>query len=506
MLFQLCNDNNNTHLTNKSEIAIISYTFVNSKSLTMKKIALLSCLFALLFTTSIFGQYGCGTYEKDCPQSTCTPRTPTDHYGDYKCIIDCSFNENYKIDYWEVNGKRHDYTNKKFQVNGTSPGNYTICTYYWCNGYLYKCCQKVYCPPVDHCEDKFDHCDDLDLSCQGDNYGKYVIKSKYKGEYPVSYWEVDNKRYNYSTSSATLEATGYGSKKVCVYYVCNNKAYRCCKIVECKQSQPNYPPHDSGHCHKETFENYNENIRIAKQSDKWRTWGSGAEGSLQDAYVYLTNNGKRLLHVKNENSTGGGYQDIIYKLGNKTHGNYNMSMNLFVASNSSAYYNIQQNTNSLKSGGHWKIIFRTDGVAEIKGASKTYWTFKYQQSEWIKISMKFDTDNKYVSFYCEQDGKKIVNTKLTYTNWNSNLGVGGINFYAYKDAKFWVDNIYFDCDNSGYYVSNSRSKVGEGDTAGVTGSGTRRSTTDKDKTTYVLKDVDKNAAVPKIKDSDEPKM
>jgi len=274
------------------------------------------------------------------------------------------------------------------------------------------------------------------------------IDVSYSGSERISHYEIDGQRVNRTSSNVVLTSRKSGPVVICVYYFCNGRLFKCCRVVTCPSGPENGC---GGSCSQETFSSYSEHSRIAQQSSKWSTWGRNQAGGRQDAYVYRTSSGNKMLQVKDENSNGSGYHDVVYNLGNKRSGTHCLSMSLWVASGKTAYYNIQSSTSNRVGGGYWKIFF-SNGTAKVQSGNTTYATFSYQSGKWMEIEMKFDLDNNQVAFYCDQNGRLIGSKTL---NYNGNINLGGINYYAVSNARYYVDDIKLNCGGGRHLSSGT---------------------------------------------------
>lgn len=138
---------------------------------------------------------------------------------------------------------------------------------------------------------------------------------------------------------------------------------------------------------------------IGPQADHWTTW-SGTEGGDEDGTVVagIFNSEPNALNI--EGDVGGGPQDILLLLGDKTEGAYILQWEMFVPLGSRAYYNIQHSEDP---GDEWanQIDFGPDGVAVLDAGASAAATFGYTQDDWIQVKYIIDLDNDVTNLFVE---------------------------------------------------------------------------------------------------------
>lgn len=185
---------------------------------------------------------------------------------------------------------------------------------------------------------------------------------------------------------------------------------------------------------EDDFEGMSIFSRIAAQSSNWRTWNSGYEGTLQDAIVHQTGWGGKMLKIKDENPSGAGYQDVVRKFGYNTTGAFDLSFDMWIPNGYKGYFNLQSSQTNLVGGGFWQIFFEGNGIARIIIGGTTYQSFYYTQGSWLDIDLRINLDTDQVT-------SRVNNGNTKTLNYNGNIHLGGINFYATDGALFYVDNI-----------------------------------------------------------------
>lgn len=163
------------------------------------------------------------------------------------------------------------------------------------------------------------------------------------------------------------------------------------------------------------FERYSPGSSVAYDdlggySELWSAWSSNSPSGI------VTPN-KTLEFWRAEY----GKQDIVFNLGKKSSGLYKVSWKMYIESNSTAYFNIQDSNyrNEFKGGGEHRITFGQ--------------TLSQYQNRWFNVEVYFDLDQNKLKVIID-DGR--YESEINYT-----ANMGGINFYAIQNAHFYLDNV-----------------------------------------------------------------
>lgn len=190
--------------------------------------------------------------------------------------------------------------------------------------------------------------------------------------------------------------------------------------------------HNSGGGHNnctpiqtEDFGSYHSGNYIAQSSHKWVTWSNGHG---EDA---------RVSHQKDLEMTA--HNDLIYKLGNRSGGSYELSFRMKVSG--TAHFNIQNSEHSRVGGGVFGATFSNNGTFQVRTNSNGQSNhLNYTRHQWINVKIKFDLHNNRHEV---KIGSKTINITSTH-NFQS---IGSINFYAPQGGSFSIDEIKFsDCN------------------------------------------------------------
>ncbi len=190
--------------------------------------------------------------------------------------------------------------------------------------------------------------------------------------------------------------------------------------------------------------------------DNWEPWG-GTPGASDDAMV----SDDQAYSAPNSFivSEDVGATDIIWKLGDKIAGEYQVGFWMYVSSGFEGYYNFQKTE---APGTEWafEIFFLTDGTAEFTIDQTVVTTFNYTPDTWFYMDHNINLDEDMAE--CYYDGTLVHD--WTWSN-SGLLQLGGIDFYAGANVKYYVDNVLYEqifapiyCDdfegyNPGEYIA-----------------------------------------------------
>jgi hypothetical protein len=190
----------------------------------------------------------------------------------------------------------------------------------------------------------------------------------------------------------------------------------------------------------EDFESYTVGDYIAVVNpDWWMTWsnnpGSSEDGLIVDDYAF---SGSNSVEVD-------GVTDLIYKLGDKTAGEFAVNWMYYIPSGNAGYYNFQHYQ---APGVEWaiEVYFNADGTGEfvVDGATVN---FSFDHDTWLDIDHNIDLDNDLAEMYL--DGVMIhswVWSSLANGGSGANQ-LGGVNFYAGAQGSdvplYYVDDVEY---------------------------------------------------------------
>lgn len=190
----------------------------------------------------------------------------------------------------------------------------------------------------------------------------------------------------------------------------------------------------------EDFEDYNVGDYIAVVNPEWwQTWsnnpGSAEDGLIVDDYAFSGTNSLRV----------DGTNDLIYKLGDKTAGAFDVNWKYYIPDGFAGYYNFQH---FQAPGVEWaiEVFFNADGTGEFS-ADGSVINFTFDHDAWINIEHKIDLDNDVAEAY--YDGV-LIHTWTWNTQASGGAGtnqLGGVNFYAGAQGSdvptYYVDDVFY---------------------------------------------------------------
>lgn len=181
---------------------------------------------------------------------------------------------------------------------------------------------------------------------------------------------------------------------------------------------------------------------LGPQAAHWTTW-SGNEGGAEDGEVTSENANSAPNSLKIVGESGGGPQDVLLLLGDKTQGMYVLEWQMYVPEGVAAYYNIQH---SETPGDEWanEIMFESDGSAALNAGIQDARVFSYPQEEWFKVRYLIDLDNDLA--YLWVAGRFIYSWPFSWqtTSMGGTKRLGSVDYFPIDDNHwFYVDDIYY---------------------------------------------------------------
>ena len=146
----------------------------------------------------------------------------------------------------------------------------------------------------------------------------------------------------------------------------------------------------------DNFESYTTGGYIAVQNPTWWTTWSNLPGSGEDGQIstdFASSPTKSVLCDLSPGAT-----DLVWKLGNKTSGIWEVNFDYYVQTGYSGYYNIQKTE---VPGTQWafELYFHTDGSAALYAGSSTPITFSYPKNTWFPVVNHINLDADLISLY-----------------------------------------------------------------------------------------------------------
>ena len=184
---------------------------------------------------------------------------------------------------------------------------------------------------------------------------------------------------------------------------------------------------------EDDFESYTAGTSLASQTTDWTTW-SDAPGGSEDAMVSdaQANGGLNSMNVTADN-------DMIYNLGNKTSGVYQVDFYYYVATGSEAYFNIQH---IFADEWAFSCTFAA-GTMTLANDAATAPTFTYTEDAWLYFDINIDLGNDLITL--DLDGTELASwtfSELEGGGVGTNQ-LGCINFYGPANNNYFVDDFVY---------------------------------------------------------------
>ncbi len=192
------------------------------------------------------------------------------------------------------------------------------------------------------------------------------------------------------------------------------------------------------------FESYTVGGFIAAQNPDWWTTWSNAPGTAEDGEISAAqahSPTKSLLIDKVPSDA-----DVVWKLGNKTTGAYELKWWMFVDNAKAGYYNIQHFQSP---GTEWafEVYLNANGNGELYAGSTTAIAFTYPKATWFEVKHFIDLDADNIKLYI--NGAMIHEWPFSYqaSSTTGTKQLGGVNFYAGAAAgetpQYFVDDVHY---------------------------------------------------------------
>ncbi|MDC8003310.1 HYR domain-containing protein [Aureisphaera galaxeae] len=166
------------------------------------------------------------------------------------------------------------------------------------------------------------------------------------------------------------------------------------------------------------------------QGGDWQTWTPDTPAQSFEVSNEQALSGTQ--SVKVEGVPSGGPTDMVYNLGNRSFGAWEVTFNLYIPSGNAAYTNIQK---SETSGTQWanQIQYNSDGTADYN-VNGGFTSFTFPQDAWFEVKYLINIDGDHSEFFI--DGVSIISHPFRYqTNGNNGLmTLGSINFFPITNA------------------------------------------------------------------------
>ena len=190
------------------------------------------------------------------------------------------------------------------------------------------------------------------------------------------------------------------------------------------------------------FDTYTVGGKIAQQAGApWTTWSS-APGGAEDAVISSTQSSSpsNAIYVVNNN-------DLVFNIGDKTAGRYEVSWKMFVETGKLGYFNLLTNFAGGSSSWGFQAMICSDSIY-IDAAGAVAAKVPYTVGNWKQLKLVIDLTDDFATFYIENN--EIISYKWSKgANGDGTLvKLDGINFYG------WPGGDPYPAGTSGYYIDD----------------------------------------------------
>lgn len=152
------------------------------------------------------------------------------------------------------------------------------------------------------------------------------------------------------------------------------------------------------------------------------------------------------LKIKGNKSSGGGDQDVVLQLGDRTHGKFRLKFKIWVFYGDRGYYNLLHKFTPNSSHNEWacNVYFDGYGSGRLIVKNVSYY-FTYKTGEWVDIEHVIDLNNDLSDFYVA--GHHVRRWTFSHQATRHAPGtkkLSAIDFYPVNNTyEFYIDDIDF---------------------------------------------------------------
>ncbi len=187
--------------------------------------------------------------------------------------------------------------------------------------------------------------------------------------------------------------------------------------------------------YEDNFDAYTLNATLVSQNPSWIVWPGGTSGTISNEFAY---SGDKSVKVTGTN-------DLIFGMGNKVSGSYQVDFYYYIPTGFGGYFNFQRHQSP---GIEWvmEAFFGNNGSGYIDAGGANAATFTFPMNSWIYIKNVIDLDNDLAKFYINDNLIHQWQWSLTSAGAVSPAGaqLGGINVYAGaptgQTSKYYMDD------------------------------------------------------------------
>lgn len=188
---------------------------------------------------------------------------------------------------------------------------------------------------------------------------------------------------------------------------------------------------------------------VSPQSPYISVWTGGTDCNVVDIQA---NSGTQSVQVRN-NTT----DDIVILLGNQTTGSWKVSFNMYIPTNATGYWNIQESeTPGVQwNGEFWVGATAQGGTAGIITSPETGNTITFPYDQWFSVVHEINLDTKKLTVTVDES-VFINNLDYVGTGGVPANQLGSINFYSIDiNNNVFIDDFVFEEVNTTSITTNN---------------------------------------------------
>ena len=194
----------------------------------------------------------------------------------------------------------------------------------------------------------------------------------------------------------------------------------------------------------DNFDNYSIG-KLTPYSAFWETW-SGVGGSGEDPLLSTEQSVSGENSLKIENGSGAQSQnDVLFKLGDKKNGNYELRWKMYIPDGKQAYYDIQKFQDipggPENDGAAFQVQFFADNIGVMNVGLADSVSFSFPADTWFDVVHKIDIKNNLIELFI--NNTSIYSWPFNYqaTNVIGAKQLGAVHFSSGIDHVFYIDDI-----------------------------------------------------------------
>jgi len=196
--------------------------------------------------------------------------------------------------------------------------------------------------------------------------------------------------------------------------------------------------------YEDDFESYTTGGYIAEQNPEWWDTWSGNVGGGEDGMISedVAMTGSKSVLVDET----GGPTDLLWLLGDKVSGAFDVNFYINIPEGFAGYYNFQHMETP---GVEWAIemYFKTDGTGLFKIAGEELTDYTFDHDTWIYLEHNIDLDNDWATITIDGELYKEWQWSVQAQGGAGANQLGAIDFFAGGDGgdlpKFYFDDVEY---------------------------------------------------------------